>query len=305
MKTNSSAAIRLSATWIGIALLTSCQQKRDNLALWELEQSKIEVQESLKLAEYRLQSHDGGRFEELNALTTALAGFSSKKLALQTQRADLAEAIASLEQDTVKIELAWIQQQRTNSRGATFAKFTTKDGRVLENACVTKIDDGGVSIRHDHGATKLRFDDLTSVQQEQFGLLETRADAAENRELIASAAYEKHVDQHLQSAREQDQERARQETQALARKTQSTRVSTPQVSLATETSDNPLHQPATRFGSRYWSGYSYSRDRGTNYRYYYSTGRSSTPYYYKRDHKQESTGLIVIPNPYTGQTTIK
>ena len=92
----------LSATWIGIALLTSCQPKRDNIALWELEQSRIELQESLKLAEYRLQTHDGGRLEELNALTSALTGFSSKKLALQTQRAELAKDIASLEQDTVE-----------------------------------------------------------------------------------------------------------------------------------------------------------------------------------------------------------
>lgn len=304
MKTNTSAAIRLSVTCIGIALLAGCQQKRDNIALWELEQSRIELQESLKLAEYRLETRGGGRVEELNTLTKALAGFSTKKQALQNQRADLARDVATLEQDTVEIELAWIQRQRTKSRGATFAKFTTKDGRVLENASVTMIDDGGVSIRHDHGAAKLRFNDLTPAQQEQFGLLESRADAAVSRELMASAAYEKHVDQHLQSAREQEQERARQETQALARNARSTRPSSPPASLEAAVSDNPLHQPATRFGSRYWSGYSYSRDRGNNYRYFYSTGRSSTPYY-RRDYKQESSGLIVIPNPYTGQTTIK
>lgn len=304
MKTNPSEGKWLTAALLGVALLSGCQQKREDIALWELEQSRIELQESLKLAEYRLQVHHGGKLDELNALTTALVGISGKKQALQTQRDSLVEDVASLEQKTVEIELAWIQQQRASARGASFAKFTTKDGRTLENASVTQIDDGGVSIRHDHGAAKLRFDDLTREQQEQFGLLEGRAAAAEDRELVASAAYEKHVEQHLQSAREQEKERARQETQALARNARSTQPSSPPASLEAATSDNPLHQPATRFGSRYWSGYSYPRDRGNNYRYFYSTGRSSTPYY-RRDYKQESSGLIVIPNPYTGQTTIK
>lgn len=302
MKTNPFEGKWLTAALLGVALLTGCQQKREDIALWELEQSRIELQESLKLAEYRLQVHHGGKLDELNALTTALAGISGKKQNLQIQRTALVEDVASLEQQTVEIELAWIQQQRAISRGASFAKFTTKDGRTLENACVTQIDDGGVSIRHDHGAAKLRFDDLTPEQQEQFGLLEARAEAAENRELIASAAYEKHVEEHLQSAREQEQER--QQTSALARNNQSTRVSPPPVSPATSPSDNPLHQSATRFGGRSWSTYSYSRDRGTSYRYLYPTGRSCSPYY-KRDFKQESSGLRIIPNPYTGQTTIK
>lgn len=303
MKTNPSEGKWLTATLLGVALLAGCQQKREDIALWELEQSRIELQESLKLAEYRLHVHEGGKLDELNTLTTALAGISSKRQALQTQRAELVEDAASLEQQTVEIELAWIQQQRASSRGANFAKFTTKNGRTLENACVTQIDDGGVSIRHDHGAAKLRFDDLTPEQQEQFGLLEARADAAESRELVASAAYEKHVDEHLQAAREQEQER--QQTSALARNTQSTRESSPPVSVDTNPSDNPLHQSATRFGGRSWSTYSYSRDRGTSYRYIYPTGRSCSPYYYKRDFKQESSGLRIIPNPYTGQTTIK
>ena len=107
MKTNPFEGKWLTAALLGVALLTGCQQKREDIALWELEQSRIELQESLKLAEYRLQVHHGGKLDELNALTTALAGISGKKQNLQIQRTALVEDVASLK---IEADYCWTDE---------------------------------------------------------------------------------------------------------------------------------------------------------------------------------------------------
>lgn len=293
--------------WLSFLLVTisctSCQQRREDQVFWELEQSRIELQERLNLAEYRLQQHDGGKFDEWKALSAARDASMRRIQQLESERAALVEEIASLERDSSEMELAWIQQQRSNSLGKTFERLTTKNGRVLENASVTRIDDGGVSIRHEHGAAKLRFDDLTTEQQNLFGLSESRAQVALNREKVASAAYDQQVEQQLQVAR--DQQLAKQDTQALEKRRASARVSPQQTSLASNRSDNPLRQPATRFGSRSWSSDSFVRSRRPTYRYYYLTNGCSNPFYHQRVFKRDSTGLTIIPTPNTGQTTCR
>lgn len=280
---------------LGAALVASCQPKREDLALWELEQSKIELQERLNLLNYRLQVRGDDNTDDLKTLQTTIATSSRRKQELLAERNTLAEEIASLENAAVELELAWIQQRRVQAAEASFERFVTRSGRVLENASVTRINDGGVSIRHDHGSATLRFDDLTAEQQQYFGLTETRATAAENRELLASANYERQIEQQLKLTQEQEREansQTRSTRGASAPLLQASRVST-------SSRVSPLARPATSFGGRTWSSGSYYNRSNTNYRtyYYYPSRRTCNPFYNTR-REIRNTGLIVIPNPY-------
>lgn len=280
---------------MGVMLTPSCQSKRENLALWELEHTRTELQERLNLLSYRLQVRDGGETESLTALQSAITGSSRRKQELLAQRTSLAGEIASLESAAAELEQAWILQQRGRAAGASFDRLVTRSGRVLENVNVTRIDDGGVSVRHEYGSATLRFDDLTAEQQQYFGLTESRATLAENREQLASAAYDRQIERQLALAKETQPDS---EARAQARRPAAPGVQASQAS----TRVSPLAMPATRFGSRTWSGDSFGRRRYSDsptYYYYYPSRQTCNPFYNPpRDIRQKPTGLIAIPNPY-------
>lgn len=282
----------------GMTLLSSCQPKREDLALWELEQSRIELQERLNLLNYRLQVREGGNAGSLADLQSTLAASSRRKQELLAERNTLTGEIASLETAAEELEQAWVLQQRGRAAGASFERWVTLSGRQLENVKVVGIDDGGVSVRHDHGSATLRFDDLTSEQRIYFGLTASRAAAAENREQLASAAYERHVEQQLNLAKERGRESA-----AIPPKSRGPETPARQASLtvAASTRVSPLSKPATPFGSRTWSGDSYRHRNaydGTYY-YYYPSRQTCNPFQSApRELLKKPTGPISIPNPY-------
>jgi hypothetical protein len=55
----------------------------------------------------------------------------------------------------------------------------TTSGRTYRNCRVVKVEPDGVSFRHDHGAGKVLFKDLTSKLREHFGYDQIKADAHE------------------------------------------------------------------------------------------------------------------------------
>jgi hypothetical protein len=279
----------------GMTLLSSCQPKREDLALWELEQSRIELQERLNLLNYRLQVREGGDADLLADLQSTLAASLRRKQELLAERNTLTGEIASLETAAEELEQAWVLQQRGRAAGASFERWITLSGRQLENVKVVGIDDGGVSVRHEHGSATLRFDDLTSEQQIYFGLTASRAAAAENREQLASAAYERHVEQQLNLTKER-------ESAAMPPASRGPETPALQASrtVAASTRVSPLSKPATPFGSRTWSGDSYRRRTSYYDTYYYYPSRQSCNSFQgaAKELLIKPTGPISIPNPY-------
>ena len=81
-----------------------------------------------------------------------------------------------------------IEARRAASIGKVMKDFTSADGRVFKDVRITRIDDGGVSIRHSNGTARLRYGDLSPAQRERYGL--DREDAIERYRLEAKVKNE-------------------------------------------------------------------------------------------------------------------
>lgn len=86
-----------------------------------------------------------------------------------------------------------IEERRATAMGAELDSFSGVDGKIYREVVITRIDDGGISIRHATGTARLRYADLTSSQKEQFGIDPADALATYRLEATVRNEYEQAV----------------------------------------------------------------------------------------------------------------
>lgn len=255
---------RMAVMLIAI-VLPACDGNDRNAGYWAIERERIELEQQLKLAEYRMGATNAGDAGELSRIHRNLDGLQKRVRDLQQSRNILEAEIMDMESRNAEYARAAIHNRRMEVIGGKFDSLTLKDGRILEKVTVVSVDDSGVALRHEHGAARLRYADLTSRQQAFFGLEADSALAAEAREQVAASAYEKQLDAELQVVRGKEEQRERD----LARRDEQLRISSS--FLARNSVSNytrPLAKPATQVGNGSWSRGWYRSYRPT-YRYVY------------------------------------
>jgi hypothetical protein len=231
----------------------------------------------LKLAEYRLGLSESGKIEELNNLRIRLSANEAKLLNLQAEKSSLVVEIERLETRNKELCQAALEKRRTRTQGMKFETFSVKDGRTFKNAIITAVGDSGVAFRHENGAARLRYAELTEDQRLFFGLDEKASLAAEDRERRLALAYELSIDMELEAMRDKASETriepvvARNKSRAMIAATSNH-----------ENETRPLAQSARPFGSgssyRRWYGYSGYRSYRPVYRYVYQYPSATNPF---------------------------
>jgi hypothetical protein len=185
-------------------ILPGCDHALDRSAHWETEREIVELTQRLKLAHYRLGLAGEGAAAELPQTLEELSQLEKRACALQQDQTSLITAIAEMEQRFISERERLRLQQRENALGQRFEHFTLADGREFQEVTITHIDDGGVSLRHQHGTARLGFKDLTPEERAFFGLEEESSLAAQARETRDAIAYEQWIDQSLTARRAEE-----------------------------------------------------------------------------------------------------
>lgn len=183
---------------LAFLMMPACNRNHLDAGYWERERERIELAQELNLLEYRLNRVSQAELEEMEVLKLTLndLGQWSRELILKLE--GLVDEVEEMEvRNREYVQLA-IKSRRARATGKSFDEFVLQDGRVLRKALVTSVDDGGVEVRHEHGAAKLRNSDLCSDQQDLFGLEEQAAVAAETRERQRALAYARWIDGELE-----------------------------------------------------------------------------------------------------------
>ncbi len=184
--------------------LPACGSGDDGAEYWENEREIIALTQRLKLGEYRLGRFGPEGGKKLDDLKTRLSENETGLCRLQKEKATLAAEIACLKTRNQELGRMVLEQKRSKTRGMKFETFPARDGRIFENATVIMVEDSGVEFRHDHGAVRLLYGELSDQQRLFFGLEESAALAAEDRERREALAYERDIDLELEAIRKRE-----------------------------------------------------------------------------------------------------
>ena len=233
-------------------ILPGCDRAPDLSAHWETEREIVELTQRLKLAHYRLGLAGEGAADELPQAREALFQLEKRASTLKQEQTALVTAIAEMEQRFISEREQIRLRQREIALGQRFEHFTLVDGREFQDVTITHIDDGGVSLRHQHGTARLGFNDLTPEERAFFGLDEKSSLAAQARESRDAIAYEQWVDQTLAARRAEDGRAAARaaelETQARIARSRALEQAAARDRL------RPLAQKPVTVGRGSWSG---------------------------------------------------
>ncbi len=171
-----------------------------------------------------------------------------------------------------------MRDRRDLAIGLETERLVVRDGRSFDKVRIVSVDDGGVSIRHEQGAARLRYADLTPEQQAKFGMDAALAAAAEKRERQEIAAYDQW---HEAETAKSGQTERRGAALAARRRTSAAADRGPASAPDDSRRTGALSQPARTFGSGSIYGSSRYRSSRPTYRnaYYYQsyTPRSGYP----------------------------
>lgn len=260
-----------------IILLTACEREGGDSVWWGNQKTIIELEQRIELARYRLEMRNPA------AATGSLpAKDLSKEIASLTLRQRQVSAeIKNLRDGWVGFRAETLQRRRAAAMAEVTGNFHLPDGRVLQDARITKIDDGGVSVSHETGAARLRIDDLDESQRAFFGLDADLAEIAYSRELDQRNAYERWHDER-QNANEE-------ESRKLAEVRREEEIRLKSAKLIAAANRTVVQRPLSsgigalgETGSVYGTGYSSRRSR------YYS--RPSIHYYHPPSAVRCATG---------------
>ncbi len=271
--------------------LAGCDGTRQNAEHWELERETIELTHRLKLAEYRLGGGRTGDAGDPALIRNMLSEQDLAKQELMCSRTDLTAQIDNLEHLLGEIASADIRKRRQDAVGVKFETLTLADGRVLKNVKISAVEDGGVAIRHDDGAARLGFENLTPAQRDSFGLDEVSALAARERESREALAYERQIDGELEVLRGKQElaaaEQRRREDDRASRTLMARNTTEPRVSA--------LAKPATSVGGRSWSSRSYYRSYRPTYSYVYGYSAAPNPFCGSNYRASSCTSIEPLP----------
>ena len=184
---------------------TGCKNDRKTSVWWENERERIELEQQLKLAQYRCDRSPSGNPGDLAKLVESVRELKLRKQTLLQARTLLEAGIKELEHQCDEIADKMIQARRMALTGRKFETLRLNASRIFHHVAITGIDDCGVSISHDHGAARLSYVDLSPEQREFFGLDEDASIASANRESQQALAYECWIEQSLRTARDNQQ----------------------------------------------------------------------------------------------------
>ena len=180
-------------------VLPSCKPGDDGVGYWENEREIIALTQSLTVGEYRLGLSEPGIGKELDNLKSILSKNETRLRGLQSEKAALSAEVADLETLNKELGRMAFEQNRSNARGMKHEMFTSRDGRVFRNVTITAVRDAGVEFRHEHGAARLRYGELSDQQRLFFRLEESAALAAEYVERRQELAYENDIDMEMEA----------------------------------------------------------------------------------------------------------
>jgi hypothetical protein len=282
---------RLAVILFPVVFLASCDSARHDAEYWELERETIELTHRLKLAEYRLGGGRTGDAGDPALIRNKLPELERVKQDLLSARYDLTAQINNLEYQIGGIASEDIRKRRQDAVGSKFETLTLVDGRVFKNVKVSAVEDGGVAIRHDDGAARLGFEDLTPAQRDSFGLDEASAVAARERESREALAYERQLDGELEVLRGKQElaaaEQRRRDDDRASRELMARNTTEPRVSA--------LAKPASSFGGRSWSSRSYYRSYRPTYRYVYGYSAAPNPFCGSNYRPSSCTSIAPLP----------
>jgi len=254
-------------------LLSACEREGEDSVWWENQRTIIELEQRIELARYRLEmkspAEEGGASDPdavpAKVLSEGIASMTLRKQQVTAEIKDLRDGWAGFRAET-------LHRRRVAAMAELNGDFHLPDGRVLQDARITKIDDGGVSISHETGAARLRIDDLDESQRAYFGLDAELAEIAHVQEREQRIAYER-WHKERQTANEEESRKL-----AEARREEEKRLSSARLLAAANrtVATRPLSSAIGALGetgSVYGTGYSYRRSR------YYS--RPSVRYNYQ------------------------
>jgi hypothetical protein len=258
------------------ALLAGCRDQNNDPEWWRNEQQKIELSQYLELLQYRLAMRSGNEAEHLAAIQSATAKNRTVLSSLRMTQETLTGKVQSLQQQVAVAAQQAQQRTRTKAIGQHFDSLTLASGRTFHDVSVKNISDSGVSIRHAHGAARLRYSDLLGEQRVYFGLSETSALAAEREEAEAAANYERLLASQLQDA-QQIQQKKRWTSNANQRQT---RRPSPALATNHQPHNSALHQSVKPKGTssfRVWRSRPRTYYYTPVYRYYGPVCRDPLP----------------------------
>lgn len=259
-------------------ILPSCKSREGGAVFWENERELIELDQRRKLAEYRLGLSESGKAGELENLKTLLSESGDRLLHLHAEKSALNAEIERLASRNDELSRVALGRKRSRARGMEFEAFASRDGRIFKNATITEVDDSGVAFRHEHGAARLRYAELSDEQRLFFGLDKSAALAAEQQERREALAYERRIDAELAAMQASDERAAALEERESVSRTSSSML----MASSSQSQLRELAQPARPFG------------RGTSYRRYYNYSgyRSYRPVYHP------VYSYTAAPNPF-------
>ncbi len=261
-------------------ILSNCESHDGEATFWEVEREKIELTHRLALAEYRLGLNDSGDIQELERLQFLLTEMEARLWDLKSEQSSLTADIGRMEIRNAELFRTALEKQRARALGMNFDSFSIRDGRTFSHVSVTGVDDSGVAIRHEHGAARLRYAELSDEQRHFFGLEEATALAAEERERRDALAYERSIDLELEAMRERERD---ERVDLIAERNKNLLVSRSLMAASNHQHETrPLAQPARSIGSgmsyRRWYGYSGYRYYRPAYRYVYRHPAAANPF---------------------------
>lgn len=260
-------------------LLPACSGDRKDAVWWDNEKQIVELESKMQLARYRagmlspvatpileLEQHN------ISQLIADIESLSNAKAALSFE-------IAGLENSWDEFREETLARRRAATTGMVFETFETATGRKYSDVTVSRIDDGGVSLRHKAGTARLRFEDLDSIRQEFFGLDGELSVIAHKAEAQKRTAYNRWISDGMMAAKAEEAKvaKSRKEDEILKTAARALAVSNrTRTSSPLSASIGGLGDTRTIYSSRRYSYYgSYGRSRN---RYYYNN-YNSTPSY--------------------------
>lgn len=285
-------------------VLPSCKSHEGDAAYWKNEREIIELSQRLKLGEYRLGLSDSAQWKDWDDLKIVISENEVRLWNLQSEQSALTDEIERLETRNKELGRTALEQKRSRAQGIKFETFPAKDGRTFKNVTITLVDDSGVAFRHDHGAARLRYAELSDDQRSFFGLEEEAALAAEDREHRQSLAYELSIDMELEAMRGRESE---ERPDPIAPTNNNFLASRSLLAPSNHQREiRPLAQPARTFGSgsTYRRHYNYSGYRSYRpfYRYVYRYPPTANPFCPSSRTRSQSSGFSTGVCPSTPTT---
>lgn len=250
-------------------LLPCCKGQDGEVDFWRNERELVELDQQLKLGEYHLGLSNDSEWKDFDALKILLSENEVRLWNLQSEKSALLAEIKRLETHNVEMARAALEQKRSRARGMKFETLSARDGRIFNKATITMVADSGVAFRHEHGAARLRYAELSDEQRLFFGMEEYAALAAEFRERTQEIACELSLNLEIETLRDRDsQTRA---TPITKRNNDGMASRSLMAASNDQQETRPLARPARPFGSgsfhRSWSLYSGYRSYRPVYRY--------------------------------------